>query len=172
MTNSIPDCKYETFTIHTSSLGASSNTNFTSTFTRPIKDVVEASIIAVSIRKPDLSSNVAYIRAEELETDFTDFAAAGQPAVSSGTATHNFPTGSNLLRRCVGAIYNTDNSASPRLSYKDRYQMVNQYINPLHRLDKLQITLYDGNGVQLVNTLDDAITYITFRFVCRRKNLC
>ena len=169
MTNSIPDCKYETFTIHTSSLGASSNTNFTSTFTRPIKDVVEASIIAVSIRKPDLSSNVAYIRAEELETDFTDFAAAGQPAVSSGTATHYFPTGSNLLRRCFGAIYY---ATSRRFSYKDRYHMTTQYIDPLHRLEKLQITLYDANGVQLDSAQSDGITYLTFRFVCRRKNLC
>ena len=351
MDHSPPNCNYETFTIHTSSLGASSNTNFTSTFTRPIKDVVEASIIAASIRRPDVvppfpitstlvtsataatlthpalsrtllngatvtvtghtgtsadtalnqaytvvaagstptstlvtglalpdymtlsisqsvassttetvitftagsrqlyagetiiitgftapdeaangtftvdstgapadvtaaitkttlpnmavttyntgtivadtqpisgiyntgtvlgtttsvvahTSNVVYIRAEELETDFSDFAAAGQPAVSSGTATHYFPTGSNLLRRCFGAIYD---ATSGRFSYKDRYTMTNQYIDPLHRLEKLQITLYDANGFQFDSTQSDGITYLTFRFVCRRKNLC
>ena len=258
-----PNCNYETFTIHTSSLGATSNTTFTSTFTRPLKDVVEASIIAASIRRADtvtfpisstlvasatsatithpvlsrplgngeslrvsghtgtaqdlalnqtytvvavgststttvltgtlmtasatpyttgsvfastsrppaLTSNVAYIRAEELETDFTDFAAAGQPATADSASSYNFPTGSNMLRRCFGAIYYKDND-SKRFQYKDRYQMINEYINPLHRLEKLKITIYDANGFQLDDPTEDGITYLTFRFVCKRKNLC
>ena len=54
MEHSPPNCNYETFTIHTNSLGASGNTSFLSTFTRPIKDVVEASISSASIRRPDV----------------------------------------------------------------------------------------------------------------------
>ena len=115
------------------------------------------------------TSNVVYIRAEELQTNFDDFAAAGQPAVSSGAAQFNFPTGSNILRRCFGAIYNFN---SQRFSYKDRYEMTSEYIDPIHRLDKLQITLYDANGVQLDSAQTDGINYITFRFKCKRKNLC
>ena len=178
MEHSPPNCNYETFTIHTSSLGANSNTSFTATLTSPLQDVVEASIISASIRKPDpaadasLTSNVAYIRVEELQTNFIDFAAAGQPAVSSGAAQFNFPTGSNILRRCFGAIYNTDNSDSTRLSYKDRYEMTSEYIDPIHRLNKLQITLYDSSGVELENTGADGLTYLTFRFICNKKNLC
>tara|TARA_R110002074_G_scaffold341680_1_gene512217 strand:- start:94 stop:618 length:525 start_codon:yes stop_codon:yes gene_type:complete len=174
MEHSPPNCNYETFTIHTSSLGASSNVNFTSTFTRPIKDVVEASIIAASIRKADTTvSNVAYVRITELESNFVDFAAAGQPAVSSGADnSHNFPTGSNFLRRCFGAIYNSDDATSNRLSYKDRYPMTTQYIYPIERLNELTINFYDNSGTELVNPTIDGITYLTFRFICKRKNLC
>jgi hypothetical protein len=356
MEQSPPNCKYETFTIHTSSIGASSNTSFTSTFTRPIKDVVEASIISASIRRPDFihlsitntlvtgvssatithdplsrpltagdavtvsghtgtnadlilnagytvtstptlptqtlltadaagtlplpmvlptsqsvaasatsttitfttgartlyagetviisghtgtpqdlamngtftvdadsagttailtktstgamtpgtyntgtistttqptsgiyntgtvvastdaavaaTSNVVYIRVEELETDFDDFIAAGQPAVATSSAPFNFTTGSGMLRRCFGAIYSIDNIGSSRFSYKDRYHMVSQYIDSLKRLDRLSITLYDANGVQLDTAQSDGITYLTFEFKCMRKNLC
>ena len=173
MEHSPPNCKYETFTIHTSSIGASSNTSFTSTFTRPIKDVVEASVIAASIRKPTLVSNVAYIRVNELESNFVDFATAGQPAVSSGAGnSHNFPTGSNFLRRCIGAIYNSDDATATRLSYKDRYHINTQYIYPIERLNELTITFYDNSGTELVNPVLDGITYLTFRFVSKRKNLC
>ena len=118
------------------------------------------------------TSNVVYIRAEELETDFIDFAAAGQPAVATAAAPFNFTTGSNLLRRCFGAIYFVDDKDSKRFSYKDRYNMVSQYINPLRSLDKLRITLYDANGAVLDTTQSDGITYLTFEFKCLRQNLC
>jgi hypothetical protein len=140
------------------------------TTTQPISGIYNTgTVVGTTTSVVAHTSNVVYIRAEELETDFTDFAAAGQPAVSSGTATHYFPTGSNLLRRCFGAIYY---ATSGRFSYKDRYTMTTQYIDPLHRLEKLQITLYDANGFQFDSTQSDGITYLTFRFVCRRKNLC
>jgi hypothetical protein len=118
------------------------------------------------------TSNVVYIRAEELETDFIDFAAAGQPAVATAAAPFNFTTGSNILRRCFGAIYFVDTVGSNRFSYKDRYHMVSQYINPLRGLDKLRITLYDANGAVLDTTQSDGTTYLTFQFKCLRQNLC
>ena len=140
------------------------------TTTQPISGIYNTGpVVATTDVAVAPSSNVAYIRVEELDSHFTDFAAAGQPATTGSTDNFNFPTGSNTLRRCFGAIY--DRMAN-RFSYKDRYQMVSQYIDPIKRMDKLQITIYDANGVQMDSSQSDGLNFLTFRFTCLRHNLC
>jgi len=157
-----PNCNTETFTLHTTSnnfVTGSSNSQYVCDINIPLKDVVEASIVTASIA--NTTSNVVYVGVEELESTFTDYCT---PASDGGAAGN--------LRRTMAAFYreNTTVASHPRIIFYNRYPIKVPFIYPIQRLEKLTITLYDEVGNVL--TADPSATFITFRFVCKRKNLC
>ena len=158
-----PNCNTETFTLHTTSnnfVTGSSNSQYVCDINIPLKDVVEASIVTASIA--NTTSNVVYVGVEELESTFTDYLT---PAAAGTSAAGN-------LRRSLAAFYSdrTTYATQPRIVFYNRYPIDVPFIYPIQRLEKLTITLYDEVGNVL--TADPSATFITFRFVCKRKNLC
>ena len=166
-------CDYEEFTIHTSSVGASSNVDYVCALPVPLKDVVEASITSVYFRVRFGGNPAYYIAVDELHTRRTDFAPANAPATSTGSDTHQIDTSNLRLRDALGAIYPDILGVSREIIFKDRYDINAKFFNPLRKLDKLSIKIYQPNGqLALDPTAAGKPTEITFRFKCKRKNFC
>jgi len=159
-----PNCDTETFTLHTTSnnFATGSNCEYVCNLNVPLKDVVEAQIVTASIA--NITSNVVYVGVTELDSNFTDYLT---PAAAGTSAAGN-------LRRSVAAFYRENDALGaitrPRIIFYNRYPIRVPFIYPIQRLEKLSITLYDEVGNVLAD--GDSANFITFRFVCNRKNLC
>lgn len=154
------DCTYETYTIHTTSNAATSNSDYKVNLTMPLKDVVEARIVSASI--PTATSNVVYLTVEELGTKFSDYS----------TVAEN-PFNGSILRNVFGTFFREDFPApatSTRITFVNRYPIEHQYIYPIKRLDRLSMKLYDEFGNLLTD--GNSPVYFTFVFKCLRNNLC
>ena len=173
MEHIVPVCQYEEFTIHTSSVGATSNTKYTCTLPVPIKDIVEASIISAHIPvRSGTVTPVYYISIDELRDRRTDYAPANAPATSTGAGnTHQIDTTNSPIRNALGVVYPDNTATSTYIIFKDRYQITTEYFNPIRSLDKLSITILNATGAVADDTSTTS-TFITFRFKCKRKNFC
>ena len=160
------DCNHETYTIQVSSYGATSNVNFVSTLSMPIKNISKAQLVTTSMSCP--SSNVAYIVVDELVSRFNDYSIEA-PASNDSNTSLNLHTTSSRLRKAFGVVYNEDSTSRPRITYYNRYPIVADFFDPIKDLSKLSIQLYGHDGNLLV---DSGLNFFTFRFTCLRKNLC
>jgi hypothetical protein len=66
------DCSYEFYTIHVDSLTSSTGNVFTSHLFRPIKDVVQVSVLTVNFDASTSVSNVAYLYVDQLTSMFNE----------------------------------------------------------------------------------------------------
>ena len=66
------DCSYEFYTIHVDSLSSSTSNNFTTFLYRPLKSVVQVSVLNASFDARTSSSNVAYLHVDEFSSAFND----------------------------------------------------------------------------------------------------
>ena len=150
----LPNCNQETYNIQVSSSGSVANNNYAITFVTPLKDVVRAELVTASI--PCTTSNVVYISVDQLSSKYNDFS----NAVAFSTS---------QLTNVMGAVYHDDCGTKDRITYYNRYPITVDFIYPLQRLEKLNIKLYNNQGLLLQ---DQGENYFTFRFICNRKNLC
>ncbi len=155
----IPNCTQEIYNIQTSSSGSAANNNYVINFNTQLKDVVRAELVTASI--PCSTSNVVYISVDQLQCKFNDFSNAAAGTLGSAV--------SSPIRNVFGSVYNDDCGSKNRITYYNRYPIIAEFTYPIQRLDKLDIKLYNNNGLLLQ---DEGENYFTFRFICNRKNLC
>ena len=157
------DCSYEYFTIHTDSLSSTNwidgnQSQFTSHLMRPIKEIVEVSIVNCSF---DVTgSNVVYIKSDEL-TSLFNINTLNSDLVSVPAAKSK--TNGSLTRIAVEA-------SSGRTIFKQfDFDTTSRYITPIRKLDRLTSRLYDENG-DLATVRSN--TFITYKLKCSLENLC
>ena len=156
---SIPNCSQEIYNIQVSSSGSADNNNYVINFNTSLKDVVRAALVTASV--PCSTSNIVYISVDQLRSKFNDFSNAAAGTLTTAT--------SSTLRNVFGVVYNDDHEVKNRITYYNRYPIVAEFPYPIQRLDRLNIKLYNNNGILLQ---DEGENYFTFRFICNRKNLC
>lgn len=160
----IPDLDYEYHTITIDSVGQASTNTFTSYLSQPIKNVVQARLLAAHIHST-VETEHCYISIEELDTIFNDRASN----VLTIEQAHI-----SRVRGSFGSII-TDNathvSGNSLITFKDNYPIVTQYIDPIRRIDRLTVTIRDQNGNTIRKSTDAGATYLVLRFVCRKPNL-
>ncbi len=155
----IPNCQQEIYNIQTSSSGSAANNNYVINFNTSLKDVVRAELVTASI--PCSTSNVVYVVVDQLRSNFNDFSNAAAGTLGNAV--------SSQLRNVFGSMYNDDAGTRDRITYYNRYPIIAEFPHPIQRLEKLNIKLYNNNGLLLQ---DEGENYFTFRFICDRKNLC
>ena len=155
----IPNCQQEIYNIQTSSSGSAANNNYAINFNTPLKDIARAELVTASI--PCSTSNVVYVSVDQLRSKFNDFSNAAAGTLGNAV--------SSPIRNVFGSVYNDDTGTKDRITYYNRYPIVAEFPYPIQRLEKLNIKLYDNNGLLLQ---DEGENYFTFRFICNRKNLC
>jgi hypothetical protein len=154
----IPDLDHEYHIITVDSIGQDSANTFTCHLQQPLKNVVQARLLAAHIHSNVASTEHCYISIEELDTIFNDRAS-------------NVLTGQSNMSMIRGSFASIVTDGTPLILFKDSYPVVTQYINPIRRIDRLSVTIRDQNGVTIKNSTDSGANFLVFRFVCRKPNL-
>jgi len=159
----IPDLNYEYHTITVDSVGQDSSNTFSVFLQQPLRNVVQARLIAAHIHS-NVSTEHCYVSIKELDSIFSDRASnvlTGQGHLS-------------MLRSSFASIITSDTVHSGEnslITFKDDYPLVTQYINPIRQLDRLTVTIRDQNGDTIKNSTDSGDNFLVIRFVCRKPNL-
>ena len=159
----IPDLNYEYHTITVDTLDQASSNSFTCFLSQPLKNVVQARLLAARIRTKTATEH-CYISIDELNSVFNDRATN----VYEGQATLG------MLRNSFASIAhaNTVASGAQTISFKDEYPIATQYVNPIRSIDRLTVNIRNQSGVPIVPALQtDRNNYFILRFVCRKPNL-
>ena len=159
----IPDLDYEYHTITIDTIGQDSANTFTCHLQQPLKNVVQARLLAAHIHSNVVTEH-CYVYVEELDTIFNDRASN----VLTGQGHLSMLRGSFASLITESATHATGNSL---ITFKDSYPIVSQYIDPIRRIDRLSVTIRDQNGNTIKNSTDDGANFLVFRFVCRKPNL-
>ena len=162
-TEMIPDLNYEYHTITVDTLNQASSNSFTCFLSQPLKNVVQARLLAARIRTKTATEH-CYISIDELNSVFSDRASNVYDAQA--------PLG--MLRNSFASIAhaNTVASGAQTISFKDEYPIATQYVNPIRSIDRLTVNIRNQSGVPIVPaTATDRNNYFILRFVCRKPNL-
>ena len=159
----IPDLDYEYHTITIDSVGQESANTFTCHLQQPLKNVVQARLLAAHIHSNVVTEH-CYVSVEELDTIFNDRASnvlTGQGHLS-------------MLRSSFASLItenDTHAAGNSLITFKDDYPIVSQYIDPIRRIDRLSVTIRDQNGNTIKNSTENGANFLVLRFVCRKPNL-
>jgi hypothetical protein len=162
-TETIPDLNYEYHTITLDSIGQASANTFTCYLEQPLRNVVQARLLAAHIHSNVVTEH-CYVSIEELDTNFNDRASN----VLGGQSTMT------ILRNAFASLVteNTSHATGDSLIvFKDNYPIANQYIDPISRVDRFRVTIRDQNGNTIKNPSVSADNFLVIRFVCRKPNL-
>ena len=159
----IPNLDYEYHTITVDSVGQDSANTFTCHLQQPLKNVVQARLLAAHIHSNVVTEH-CYVSIEELDSIFSDRAS-------------NVLTGQSHLSVVRGSFASlvtddtTHNDGNSTIIFKDNYPIMTQYINPIRRIDRLSVTIRDQTGNTIKNSEANGDNFLVLRFVCRKPNL-
>jgi hypothetical protein len=145
----IPDLDYEYHTITVDTIGQDSANTFTCHLQQPLKNVVQARLLAAHIHSNVVTEH-CYVSVEELDSIFSDRAS-------------NVLTGQGHLSMLRGSFASliTDkcyhSAGNSLITFKDNYPIVTQYIDPIRRIDRLSVTIRDQNGNTIKNSTDSMV---------------
>ena len=156
-TETIPDLNYEYHTVTIDSSGQDSANTFTCFLSQPLKNVVQARLIAARINTT-ANTEHCYVSIEQLDSIFTDRASN----VYDGQASMS------LLRGSFASLVKDE---ATTVTFKDDYPVVTQYIDPIRRVDRLNVTIRDQDGETIERAGAGDKNFLVIRFVCRKPNL-
>ena len=58
-----------------------------------------------------------------------------------------------------------------RLVFKNEYQVIQQYYNPIRKLDRITVDVLKETGAAAVYSGGSQETCLIFRFICKKRNL-
>jgi len=153
----IPDLDYEYHTITIDSIGQLSANAFTCHLQQPLRNVVQAKLLAAHINS-NVTTKHCYVSIEELDSIFSDRAS-------------NVLTGQASMSVLRGSFASIITSGSALISFKDEYTIATQYVDPIRRIDRLAVTIRDQDGIPIVPSIPAADNFLVLGFVCRKPNL-
>ena len=154
-TETLPDLNYEYHTVTIDSIGQSSANTFTCYLQQPLKNIVQARLLAARISTTAATEH-CYVSIKELDSIFSDRASneyEGQASMS-------------MIRGSFASILS---DGATTVSFKDNYQIATQYIDPIRRLDRLTVTIRNQDGLTIPTGSGD--NFLVLRFVCRKPNM-
>jgi hypothetical protein len=153
----IPDLNYEYHTVTIDSIGQDSANTFTCFLSQPLKNVVQARLIAARINTT-ANTEHCYVSIEQLDTIFSDRAS-------------NVYEGQSSLSMLRGSFASLVKDEATTVTFKDDYPVVTQYIDPIRRVDRLNVTIRDQDGETIERAGAGDKNFLVLRFVCRKPNL-
>jgi len=155
----IPDLNYEYHTLTIDSIGQDSANTFTCFLSQPLKNVVQARLIAARINTT-ANTEHCYVSIKELDSIFSDRAS-------------NVYDGQASLSMIRGSFVSLSTTGTPGavINFKDEYPIATQYIDPIRRLDRLTVTIRNQDGETIERAGASDKNFLVLRFVCRKPNL-
>ena len=155
--STLPDFEHEYHTVIVDSYDQSSDSVFTVFLPNPLENIVQAQLLTANLRVGS-GTRIVHISINELNTNFSQRA----------TKEVNGQAALQVLNRNFGSIINSSGTTGTTLYFKNEYPVMQQYINPIRKLDRLTITLRDGDAAGFATGED---SFFVFRFVCKKRNL-
>ena len=155
------DLKYEYYTVTLDSVGQTSANTFTCYLMQPIRNIVEAKLIAAHIKTTEVTEH-CYITIEELDSKFmerTSNVYEGQPGMTQ-------------IRNSFASLVSDSVSLNPSgndsiILFKDEYPVQSQYTFPIGSVDRFRVKIYDQRGRTLTNPVITAgNNFIVLRLKC------
>ena len=160
--STLPDFEYEHHTVILDNLDhGSDNTDFTLHLPTPLENIVQAQILAASIDTTGDAQRCIHIGIEELRSFFTQ---RGKKDLDVADDNHlNGVFGTIICEHTLHAA----SSAQKAVFFRNEYPIIQQYYNPIRKLDRLTFNLdkQDGDAA----ACGDAV--FVFKFVCKKRNL-
>ena len=163
LTKPVPsDLKYEYYTVTLDSVGQTSANAFTCYLTQPIRNIVEAKLIAAHIKTTEVTEH-CYITIEELDSKYmerTSNVYEGQPGMTQ-------------IRNSFASLVSDSVSLNPSgndsiILFKDEYPVQSQYTFPIGSVDRFRVKIYDQRGQTLTNPVISAgNNFIVIRLKCQ-----
>ena len=158
--STLPDFEYEHHTVILDNLDTSSDTDFTLHLPTPLENIVQAQLLAASINATDNTTRCIHIGIEELKNHFTQ---RGKKDLDGADNHLNGIFGTIMCQHVIHGGSSTQRA----VFFRNEYPIIQQYYNPIRKLDRVTFNLDDQAGDTLV--CGDAI--FVFKFVCKNKNL-
>jgi len=155
--STLPDFEHEYHTVIVDSFQQSSDSVFTVFLPNPLENIVQAQLLTANLRVGS-GTRIVHLSINELDTNFSQRA----------TKEVNGQAAQQVLNRNFGSIINSSGTTGTTLYFKNEYPVMQQYINPIRKLDRLTITLRDGDAAGFATGED---SFFVFRFVCKKRNL-
>ena len=168
----------EVYTISVDSMYASApnaSNVFTAYLNVPLRNVVRAELLSASIDSTGTpTSNVVYVQVEELVNKFHDHAVLKYQQSGSGSTSNvgqvsQIPVNQRVVAQAFATIHSVPSGGRFLFTTASQYQAYATYINPIRKLDKLTVSLYDQTGASLIV---NAPTFLVLRFECSADNQC
>ena len=159
--STLPDFEYEHHTVILDNLDhGSDNTDFTLHLPSPLENVVQAQLLAASINTTGDAQRCIHIGIEELKSFFTQ---RGKKDLDDADNHLNGVFGTIICEHTLHAA----SSAQKAVFFRNEYPIIQQYYNPIRKLDRLTFNLdkQDGDAA----ACGDAV--FVFKFVCKKRNL-
>ena len=156
-TQLIPDLQHEYHTVTIDTIGQTTSNAFTCHLQQPLKNVVQAKLLAARIHSTTATKH-CYVSIEELDSIFTE-RASNEP---NGQAT------TSVVRNSFASIVGDGTTA---FLFKDNYPLVTQYVNPIRSIDRFTVTIRNQDGIPIVPSSPIKDNFLIIRFVCRKPNL-
>ena len=160
--STLPDFEYEHHTVILDNLDhGSDNTEFTLHLPKPLENVVQVQLLAASINTSGDAQRCIHIGIEQLKTNFSQ---RGKKDLEDADDNHlNGVFGTIICEHTLHAA----NGAQKAVFFRNEYPIIQQYYNPIRKLDRLTFNLDKQDGGSAV--CGDAI--FVFKFVCKRRNI-
>jgi len=152
-----PDLNYEYHTITIDSIGQSSANTFTCYLQQPLKNVVQAKLLGARIRTTTATEH-CYVSIDELDSNFSDRAS-------------NVLTGQASMSVLRGSFASIVSDSSTVVKFKDEYPIFTQYIDPIRRLDRFNVTIRNQDGNTITRSTASDKNILVFRFMCMKGNM-
>ena len=155
------DLKYEYYTVTLDSVGQTSANTFTCYLTQPIRNIVDAKLIAAHIKTTEVTEH-CYITIDELDSKYmerTSNVYEGQPNMTQ-------------IRNSFASLVSDSVSLNPSgndsvILFKDEYPVQTQYTFPIGSVDRFRVKIYDQRGKTLTNPVISAgHNFIVLRLKC------
>ena len=150
--STLPDFEHEYHTVIVDTISDSSKQKFTSYFPTPLENIVQVQLIAAHIDNHN-ASELIHLKIDELKTIFSQ---RGKTDLDTSS--------DNMINGVFGTLV-TD--GTDRIVFKNEYPVIQQYFNPIKKLDRITVELLKETGAAATTSE----TCLIFRFVCKKRNL-
>ena len=151
--STLPDFEHEYHTVIVDTVDDSSKQKFTSHFPKPLENIVQVQLMAAHINGTLANHKLLHLKIDELRTIFSQ---RGKTDLETGD--------DNIINGVFGTLV-TDGTT--RLVFKNEYPVIQQYYNPIRKLDRLNVEVLKETGGVATTTE----TCLIFRFICKKRNM-
>ena len=152
--STLPDFEHEYHTVIVDTVDDStSKQKFTSHFPTPLENIVQVQLTAAHINGTGGAHKLIHLKIDELRTVFSQ---RGKTDLDTSD--------DNMINGVFGTLV-TDGTS--RLVFKNEYPVIQQYYNPIQKLDRITVNLLKETGAAATTSE----TCLIFRFVCKKRNI-
>jgi hypothetical protein len=152
----IPDFEHEYHTVivdTTDQINAQMTKGITVFLPTTIENIVQVQLMAARFTGIATTTNIIHVSIEELKNTFFQ------------RAKKDLDGADNHINGSFGSIIT---AGAANLSFKNDYPLIQQYITPIRKLDRLNLKLYKEDGDEVA---DAAKVFMMFKFICKNRNL-